>query len=98
MKTISDLDFNPEELQQALKAIEDHLNQMIHNPDLTVSEMRETARRCLKAVNDYTGMANRNIRLLNEQALYLLKKVQALQAEIQGGEPAPDDHSGYEIN
>ncbi len=96
MTNISDLEINLDGLQESLKEIEKFLNDIIHNHELSVEEMRTKASLCAKAVNRYTKIANRNVHLLNEQAFYLLKKVQKIQEETQQNGKAGE--SDYEIH
>ena len=93
MTKISDLEINLEGLQEALNDINALLNDMITSNSLTVEAAREKARHCRDAVDKYTFIANRNIRLLNEQARYLLDKVR----QIQEAEQNRSDE-GYDIH
>ena len=83
MPNLSDLEINLDGMEDSLKIIEKSLNDIIHNLELTPSEMRNKASICVQAVNKYTKIANRNVRLLNEQAYYLLDKVRKIQENTE---------------
>lgn len=96
MSNLSDLEINLDGMEDSLKIVEKTLNEIIHNFELTPTEMRTQASICVQAVNRYTKIANRNVRLLNEQAYYLLDKVRKIQ---ENDEPEIEsDGSAYDIH
>ncbi len=97
MAKLSDLEINLDGIQETTKLIEKLLNEIIHNDQLTIEAIKKKALLCLDTVNRHTGITNRNVRLLNQQANYLLKKVQKLQ-EDQEIISTPDEDSEFEIN
>ncbi len=98
MEKLSDLERNLDGVQETSKLIEKLLNEIIYNDHLTIEEIKEKASLCLDTVNRYTGITNRNVRLLNQQANYLLKKVQKMQEEEQENGSTPNEDSEFEIN
>jgi hypothetical protein len=83
MTNLSDLEINLDGMEESLKIIEKCLNEIIHNHELSPAEMRIRASTCVNAVNRYTRTANRNVRLLNDQAFYLLDKVRKIHEDTQ---------------
>jgi conjugal transfer/entry exclusion protein len=98
MQNISDLEINLDGLEESLKAIEKQLRDIINNKSLSIEDIRNRAVLCQEAVNRYTGTANRNIGLLNEQAQFLLKKVQLIQESHREILPDSGDNSDFDIN
>lgn len=96
MEDISQLEINIDGMQESLQEIETLLNEIILDRELTMDQVREKATQCMEAVNRYTKVANRNVRLLNEQAMLLFKKVQQIQQETRKDDPSND--SEYDIN
>ncbi len=96
MPNLSDLEINLDGMEDSLKIIEKSLNEIIHNVELTPSEIRTKASICMQAVNRYTKITNKNVRLLNEQAYYLLDKVRKIQEKTESG--IEGDETAYEIH
>lgn len=98
MEKLIDIEANWDGLREYTQLAEKLLNEMIHGPDLTAMEMRAKALLCLRAVNNYTDMANRNILLLHEQARAMLKKVKAALDDTQQADSENLDNTDLEIN
>ena len=76
-----DLEADWQDLESVSGLIETLLDDIIHNDNLTLQEIKLKARHCAKAINRYTEMTNQNIHLLHEQSYYMLKRMQSALQE-----------------
>lgn len=91
-------EINLEEMITASKKIEGLLNTMILDKELSLEEIRSLARDCMKAVDSYTGIANKNIMLLKDQVQNMWDKVRFVLEESEQKTLDSNDESDIKIH
>ncbi len=75
MTSHTDKKIDLDSMTEALRKVEALLNQIILSGSLTRDEMKDVARQCLKAVDNYTSLANQNIGLLKDETEAMWNKL-----------------------